>query len=65
MASPRLRWLTGASRHRRTADVGGLGTVALVDSGDLLGADGGRQGLGGGGGGGAARHAGGGSGGRS
>jgi hypothetical protein len=28
MASPRLRWLTGASRHRRTADDGRLGTAA-------------------------------------
>jgi hypothetical protein len=48
MASPRLRWLTGASRHWRTANDGGLGTVALVDGGDLLRADGGRWGLGGG-----------------
>jgi hypothetical protein len=55
MESPRLRWLTGASRHRRTADDGGLGTVALVDGGDLLGADGGRRGLGGGDGGGTTR----------
>jgi hypothetical protein len=47
MASPQLRWLTGASRHWRTTDDGGLGTVALVDGGDLLGADGGRRGLGG------------------
>jgi hypothetical protein len=55
MASPRLWWLTGASRHRRTTDDGGLGTTALVDGGDLLGADGGRWGLGGGGCGSAAR----------
>jgi hypothetical protein len=48
MASPRLRWLTGASRHWRTADDSGLGMAALVDGGDLLRADGGRQGLGGG-----------------
>jgi hypothetical protein len=48
MASPRLRWLTDASRHWRTADDGGLGTAALVDGGDLLRADDGRWGLGGG-----------------
>eukprot|EP00267_Zea_mays_P046160 XP_020398508.1 glycine-rich cell wall structural protein-like [Zea mays] len=46
MASPRFRWLTGASRHWRTADDGGLGTATLVDGGDLLRADGGRRGLG-------------------
>jgi hypothetical protein len=34
-----LRWLTGASRHWRTADDGGLGTATLVDGGDLLRAD--------------------------
>jgi hypothetical protein len=43
------------SRHRQTADDGGLGTTALVDGGDLLGANGRRWGLGGRGGGGTAR----------
>ena len=42
-------------RVEAPADDGGLGTAALVDSGDLLGADGGRWGLEGGGGGGGAR----------
>jgi hypothetical protein len=39
MASPRLRWLIGASGHWRMADDDGLGMAALVDGGDLLGVE--------------------------